>query len=69
MDPTAAVERFLAAMDDDDHEEARDAADALMFWLTQGGYPPKLTATHQRRLWAAISILAHKALAWERGEL
>jgi len=69
MDPTACARRFLSAFDDGDAEETRDAATDLMHWLSNGGFAPELTADETRRLWLAVSELAHRALCWERAEL
>lgn len=69
MDPTACVRRFLAASDEGDAEGVRDAATDLAFWLADGGAVPELTAHETRRLWSAISNLAHVALMWERAGL
>ncbi|MGE0789771.1 MAG: hypothetical protein AB7S26_29125 [Sandaracinaceae bacterium] len=69
MDPTACARRFLSAIDEGDTEEARDAATDLVFWLSAGGFLPELTDGEHRRLWSAVSELAHIAVAWERAEL
>lgn len=41
MDPTACLQRCLDALDDGDQDEAREAAEDLLRWLDNGGFPPE----------------------------
>jgi len=43
MDPNACYERLIAALDEGDIPEAKEAARDLQAWITRGGFEPKWT--------------------------
>lgn len=42
MDPTAALERYILALVDNDYAEANDAFNDLLGWLVNGGFAPRM---------------------------
>lgn len=54
MDPNACTDRIIAALNEDDLSEARDACDDLIEWLVGGGFEPD--ADRQISLRSAASV-------------
>lgn len=44
MDPNACVDRILASLKARDRDEAKDACEALAWWLSRDGFLPRASA-------------------------
>lgn len=42
MDPTAALERYILALVENDYAEANQVRNDLRVWLARGGFPPRM---------------------------
>lgn len=49
MDPNACLRRFLDALNERDHREAREAHNDLLIWLRRGGFEPDWTPEERAR--------------------
>ncbi len=51
MDPQAAWNEMLEAIDQRDWEQAAEPAEALLEWMRKGGVPPQTSGVTMRHQW------------------